>query len=223
MKSLMNLIHWLIQHGFGDSNQTGDDLEEGIQKSPTGFTLYIEKSFDSHFATQATLIIRKTSKNEYTVIQYQVAVQTDDPEAPYRSHTFIPGHPADITFREAHNLLSGRSVLKTMTDDLIAPGPCWLRLDLTSKKTTNQYAFHKTLTSGTDELAQILDKYPILELQDPILKQHIIANLCKGSQVAVTIFQRNKLRPRLIEALPQLHTIAILPPSEPRKRPKNDH
>lgn len=215
-KNVEYLASQVKYSGFGDTHQAA--LTEQIKNQKPVFTLAHQAVFGADVAT-ATLHFQKSKTTDnYFFNRYELELKKRDGSQVKQS--FQMGYDNNITFKEAVNLLSGRSVFKELAK-LIDTGQdgqkrlepkgekyqAWLQLDFTDTDTKGNFKLKPYHENYGFKLDEILAKYPIKELGHPDAKTRLIESLQKGNLQSVTFIMDGKEERRFIEAAPRFKAI----------------
>ncbi|HSZ85770.1 MAG TPA: hypothetical protein VK787_07050 [Puia sp.] len=191
--------------GFGD--KLNDQLKTQLQQGLPEFTLSTESAFSDN-KMKAELYFRKPENSEMYFFNRYAASVTNEREQTFREQTFYLNHRAsDITFKEAFNLLEGRSVHKEMMNKGGQKYHAWLQLDFDNldKRGNNELKiYHQNY--GFD-LEKTLAKYPIKDLQNEESKKMLLASLYKGNLAGIMVDHFGKGEKVFISANPQMKAI----------------
>jgi hypothetical protein len=158
-------------------------------------TLYFERPIDG---------------NVYSFTRYNCRLRYYEDSAKDRAHTFYRSKVAP-TMREVYNLLQGRSVNKDINSIPDGVYNAWLTLNFQEKDSNGNYKLHYFPTNNGYQIENVLDMYPIRELQDEELKAALLLSLKAGDCCLVTLDRARKSEKVYIEAIPRLKTIGIYP------------
>jgi len=196
--------------GFGEYIPFRDQLVEEVQKNDHEFKITTDVIYDQWSRLDLTLYFRKAGQqNMYFIIKYTGELSYNDVPDSTKTHTFYIYKGSGVTLREAYNLLQGRSVNKDLTDHEGDKYNAWLQLDFREKTDYNNYKVRQFRKSYGYDLEKLLENYPIRELQDEKLKEHMIKSLKKGNLHLVNFQKAAKVEKMYIGACPQYKTISI--------------
>jgi hypothetical protein len=125
------------------------------------------------------------------------------------SQSFYLNNGKGVTYKEAYNLLDGRSVLKDLTNKEGEKYSAWIKLDFSRNATNNHFEtrqFHAE--KYVFNLASELGKLNVVELPEEKEKQ-LMQSLQKGNRQAVNFKKEGKETPMFIEANPQFKAINV--------------
>jgi len=196
--------------GFGDTLTFDDELVREVEKGNREFQLTTDVHFDDWSRLEATLYFRKAGQHDmYFLIRYTADLQYADNPDLNKAQTFYIFKGAGVTLKEAFNLLQGRAVNKDLTGDDGEKYNAWIQLDFTTRTPMGNYKTRQYRQAYGYDLEQVLNTYPIRELQDEELKASLIKSLKKGNIHTVTFSKTNKIEKMYIEACPQFKMITI--------------
>ena len=196
--------------GFGEGSVLNEQVEKEIQKGVTEFQLRTEAHFDEWSRIEAILHFRRSEQSDmYFFNKYEATLLYDNP-IHNRSQTFYIYKGKGVTFKEAFNLLQGRSVNKNLTDSDGEKYNAWLKLSF-GERTPNDtnYRTRQFRDQYGYNLEEVLNNYPIRELQNDQLKTSLIQSLKKGNIHLVTFAKASKIEKMYVEACPEFKTIII--------------
>ena len=196
--------------GFGTKLHLNDLLEERIEKEPKEFQLETEAFFEEDYKLEAILYFRRGNQGEmYFFNKYTASlIPAHDPENS-RTQTFYISKGTGVTFKEAYNLLQGRSVNKDLINAEGQKYNAWIQLNFEEKDLHDNYKVKQYRVQYGYDLEKTLQKYPIAEMKQEELRAGLIRSLKKGNQHTVSFEKTNKTEKMLIEANPQYKTINI--------------
>ena len=147
---------------------------------------------------------------QYFLENYEACCRQGRDPAIDRRQTFPIRGGKGVTAREAFNLLKGRSVYKEMRGAEGEIYHAWIRLNF--KELEGRQNYHVMQYRGDQyELAKVLSKYPIQELQDSQEKAALIKALEEGERRVVSLRKSKRMEKMYIEANPATRTINIFP------------
>ena len=196
--------------GFGENTLLNQQLEEQVLKDLGEFELYTEAYFDDNTKLEAKLYYRKSdAKDRYFLTKFDALLRYSDDPDKNRAQTFYIYKGTGITFKEAFNLLEGRSVNKDMINLEGEKYNAWVQLNFEEKDSQNNFKLRQYRAQYHYELEKVLEKYPIRELQSEETKAVLIRSLRRGNIQIVTFLKLNKAEKMFIEANPMYKTINI--------------
>jgi hypothetical protein len=202
-------------------SEISEQLAILINKGVKEFYICTEKYFEDNCKLEALLFIKKRDDQDdsYFLEKYMTLLRyTKEPDRE-RGQTFFP--QMGVTFREAFNLLQGRSVYKNNLPDINGEKyNAWINLNFEEKDVSDNYKVRQFTDSHEYDLEKVLQKYSIDELNQPESKAWLILLLKKGERQPVHInIERGKTRIMFIEANPMLKSIGI----SPHRKTKSDN
>lgn len=198
--------------GFGDGGPLFEALKEHIVKEAKEFQLFTEAYFDEDSKIEAALYFRRGDLSDlYFFNKYQTLLRYPDNPASEKRQTFYINKGMGITFKEAFNLLQGRAVYKKLVSLDGEKYSAWVQLNFEEKDHHENYRTKQYGARYGYDLEKVLEKYPIVELQQEGTKTMLIRSLQKGNLQPVNFVKTNKTEKMSIEANPQYKTINIYP------------
>ena len=204
-KNLKYLKDNLKYMGFGEKLNL--DLENGMKEGKPEFNLKLnEKMFQGNM--EVNLHFKQSpSSDMYFFDSYEARLTKDNGHD--MSQSFYLNNGKGVTYKEAYNLLDGRSVLKDLTNKEGEKYSAWVKLDF-SKNTGNNHfetrQFHAEKYGFN--LASELSKLDIVKLPEEKEKQ-LLQSLQKGNRQAINFMKDGKEIPMFIEANPQFKVINV--------------
>lgn len=208
-KNLKYLKDNLKYMGFGDKLNRA--LENAIKEGKPEFELKLnEKMFQGKM--DLNLHFKKSpSSDMYFFNSYDARLTKDNGHD--MSQSFFLNNGKGVTYKEAYNLLDGRSVLKDLTNKEGEKYEAWLKLDFSKNATNNHFEtrqFHAE-KYGFNLSAEVA-KLDIVKMPEEKEKQ-LIQSLQKGNRQAVNFIKDGKETPMFIEANPQFKSINVYDPT----------
>ncbi len=184
--------------GFGESH--GDNLKAHLEKQQPDFVLTHKATFGKDEVV-ATLHFRKSQESDmYFFNKYNILMQKQGEENVMKQMIYLRNKEDNISFKEAYNLLNDRSVFKEKTTKEGEKYLTWVKLDF--KETDKEGSFKMKSQSFGYDINKALEKYPIVEINDPDVKKSIINSLERGNRQEVTFETDGKQNKMFIEANP---------------------
>lgn len=198
--------------GFGEVVASNRQLEIEMQKGTLDFQLKTAACFDEWSTLQATLYFRKSDNYDmYFFTKYEALLVYDATPSNNKMQTFFIRKGNGVTFKEAFNLLQGRSVYKRQWDD---DASVWIQLSFCERSPDNtNYKIRQFGDMYGYDLGKVLNTYPIRELQDETLKMNLIYSLQKGNLHPVTFVKANKVEKMFVAACPESKSLKLYPES----------
>ncbi len=204
-KNLKYLKDNLKYMGFGE--KLNADLEKGMMEGKPEFQLQLnEKMFQGNMDLKLHFK-QSPSSDMYFFNSYEARLTKDNGHD--MSQSFYLNNGKGVTYKEAYNLLDGRSVLKDLTNKEGEKYSAWIKLDFSKNATNNHFEtrqFHAEKYGFN--LASELDKLDLVKLPEEKEKQ-LMQSLQKGNRQAVNFIKDGKETPMFIEANPQFKSINV--------------
>lgn len=204
-KNLQYLKDNLKYMGFGE--KLNADLEDEMKEGKPEFQLKLnEKMFQGNM--ELYLHFRQSSSSEiYFFNSYEARLTKDNGHN--MSQSFYLNNGKGVTYKEAYNLLDGRSVLKDLINKEGEKYSAWIKLDFSKNAGNNHFEtrqFHAEKYGFN--LASELGKLTIVKLSEEKEKQ-LMQSLQKGNRQSVIFIKDGKETPMFIEANPQFKAINV--------------
>jgi hypothetical protein len=204
-KNLTYLKNNLKYMGFGE--KLNSDLENAVKEGKPEFQLKLnEKMFQGNM--ELNLHFKQSpSSDMYFFNSYDARLTKDNGHD--MGQSFYLNNGKGVTYKEAYNLLDGRSVLKDLTNKEGQKYSAWIKLDFSKNATRNNFEtrqFHAEKYGFN--LASELGKLDIVKLPEEKEKQ-LMQSLQKGNRQAVNFMKEGKETPMFIEANPQFKAINV--------------
>ena len=204
-KNLKYLKDNLKYMGFGE--KLNADLENGLKEGKPEFQLKLnEKMFQGNM--ELNLHFKQSpSSDMYFFNSYEARLTKDNGHD--MSQSFYLNNGRGVTYKEAYNLLDGRSVLKDLTNKEGERYAAWIKLDFSKNAVNNRFEtkqFHAEKYGFN--LASELGKLDLVKLPEEKEKQ-LVQSLEKGNRQAVNFIKDGKETPMFIEANPQFKAINV--------------
>lgn len=196
--------------GFGEGAPINQELEEQVLRGEPSFQLFTEALFEDCRMEARLYFERSGERDHYFFKRYVAQLQYSDGIEADKEQTFYIYKKWGFTFKEAFNLLEGRAVYKKLVrpkDD--SEYWAWSELDFSTKYESGNYKFKEYKENYNYDLEKVLEMYPILELQDELLKKALIRSLQRGNIHPVYFIKHNKREKVFIEANPKSKMITI--------------
>ncbi|WP_207424994.1 hypothetical protein [Pedobacter sp. SYSU D00535] len=212
---LKNSLKYL---GFGE--KLHDVLEKAIRQELPAFKLQLGVAYNppnlprnelpakDHMSYELNFSKSKES-DMYFLNSYQAKLYSSG--VPEKDHNFNISSGTWITAKEAYNLLSGRSLLKEMSgrEQDSEKVSAWMKLDLDVKDARGNYPARTFYPQYGYDLEKALNKYPIIDLQQNVLKEQIMSGLKKGNLTAANLKLDGKTVAVYLSANPEMKGIDI--------------
>jgi len=202
--------------GFGDALEFA--LQDAMEKGAETFDLKHKAEFGKDEA-RATLHFKKSEQGTYFFNSYDMELSKAGKDD--LKQTFYINRPvlattdngtekqwvnSTLTFKEAYNLMEGRSVLKDLVNKEKEAYTSWVSLDF---KNTDKHGNYELRQKGDYDLSAKLDTLPIKGLDNPDTKKQIIESLQKGNLHPVIMVHNGMEAGRTIAANPQFKGINV--------------
>jgi hypothetical protein len=209
--------------GFTNDPDLLPQLEDELSQDQFSFQLSTKTSFDNLTSIQAILYFYRPSREAYTRLEmYDCRLTYLSEPSKSRFQTFDIDNGTGITFREAFNLLQGRSVYKNLPGGNNDRLPVWIQLDFDRQDDHDNYLFRRFRLGNAYSLEKVLGLYPIAELNDEHAKERLIASLQKGDLLVVT-FETSRPKKMYISANPRYKNINVYPAPSGSIKAKFNH
>lgn len=215
-KNFDYLSNQLKYTGFGE--ELKEQLKEKMQKQEPQFTLTLQKDFGKD-QTVATLQFRKSEESDmYFFNRYSLTLKNDQHSDPLKQTFFISNKDANITLKEAYNLLNGRAIHKELSNKEGEKYNAWLQIDFKEIDKQGNYKMRPFYEGYKYDLKATLDKHPIKEMQNETDSQRLMESLQRGNRQSVTLAINGKEQKLFIEAVPQFRSLNFYEASGQRIR-----
>lgn len=192
--------------GFGDGLET--KLKERMDEQSPEFQLLHKASFGKEEAI-ATLHFKKSNESDmYFFNKYELALKPEH-STDIMEQTFFINKGNTITFKEAYNLMNGRSINKDQTNKEGLIYNAWMQMNFKETDNNGNYKIKQFHQNYGYNLDSELAKHPIKELNHEQEKSRLIQSLQKGNRQSVTFIENGNEQKYFIEANPQFKTINI--------------
>jgi hypothetical protein len=192
--------------GFGEGLE--NDLKQKIQEGNSEFKLHHQTQYGND-TVHATLNFNQSKQSDmYFFNSYQVSVQNENNAEPMEK-TFYINKGNNITFKEAYNLMEGRSVNKDLTNKEGQMYNAWVQMDFKQSDDNGNFKLKHYHQNYGYDLEAVLSKHPIKELGNEGYKSNLMDSLKKGNLQSATFQINDTDQKQYIEANPQFKTINI--------------
>ena len=211
-KENLDMLKGVLQSlDFGNDPDLLLQLEDELSQDQFSFQLSTKTSFDDLTSIEAILYFYRPSRDVYTRLEmYDCRLIYFSEPSKSRFQTFDIDNGSGISFREAFNLLQGRSVCKSLPPENSDQPAVWIQLDFDKQDDHDNYLFRRFRLGIGYSLEKILGLYPIAELNDENAKARIIAELQRGDLLIVT-FEVSRPKKMYISANPRYKNINVYP------------
>lgn len=219
-KNFDYLANQLKYTGFGE-----DLLPQLKGKILTGekeFTLAHQKDYGKD-ETVATLYFRRSDENDMVFFnRYNLMLKSQHHPEAIKQTFYIGNNDANITLKEAYNLMSGRAVYKeNLTNKEKQEYKAWLQLDFKVTDKNGNFKLHPYNEKYGFYLEKTLGGHSIKELNDPTQKERLIESLQRGNCQSVTMAVQGEDKKLFIEAAPRFKSLNIYDEAGKRLRPED--
>ncbi len=194
---------------MGFPEKLNAELENNIALQIPQFVLHTQTEFNKE-KLEATLHFRRGENGEHYFFNKYEAVLKNDllPEKGVRQTFYVTkGH--GVTFKEAYNLLEGRSVYKELTNGEGQKYKAWLQLDFKQRLENGNYKMNQYHENYGYDLEKQLEKYAIKEMTTADSREKLLKSLEKGNLHTVSFLKDGKEEKLSVEASPQFKTIRV--------------
>lgn len=190
--------------GFGE--QQHEALKAAMLKGEAQFMLTHQQDYGKD-STVATLHFRKSDQQDmYFFNRFDLLLKNQQHPEPIKQSFYIHAGQDNVTLKEGYNLLSGRSVLKEMTNKEGEKYQAWLQLDF--KQPSNQgFDLRQYNNNYGYDLAATLSKFPIKELQNENERTRLMESLQRGNRQSVILVKDGNEQKVFVEAVPKFKTL----------------
>lgn len=196
--------------GFGEDAPINKELEEQVLRGEPAFQLLTEALFEDCRMEAKLYFERSEVKDHYYFKRYDALLQYSDGIEADKQRTFFIYKKWGFTFKEAFNLLEGRAVYKKLVRQKEEIEYwAWSQLDFRNKDQHGNYKIKEYKEDYNYDLEKVLEMYPIVELQDDLLKKALIRSLQRGNIHPVYFIKNNRREKVFIEANPKSKMIII--------------
>ncbi|MFD2599065.1 hypothetical protein ACFSQ3_08875 [Sphingobacterium corticis] len=192
--------------GFGEHLES--DLKKHIEQGKPEFQLKHSTDF-GHDKVNAELNFSKSKQTDmYFFNSYQVQIEKPDNQLA-SSQLFYINKNNNITFKEAYNLMDGRSVHKNLTNKQGESFEAWLQLDFKQTDDQGNFKLKQYHENYGYNLDSELSKHTIKELTNQTYKDNLTESLKKGNVQSATLIRDGVEQKVTLEANPQYKTVNI--------------
>lgn len=132
-------------------------LEDELSQDQFSFQLSTKSSFDDLTFIEARLHFYRPNRNTHLRLEkYGCQLTYFSDPSKSRFNTFLVHNGEGITFREAFNLLQGRSIYKPLTTTIDKQHSVWLQLDFDKRDTLDNYVFREFRVGNSYPLEKVL-------------------------------------------------------------------
>jgi hypothetical protein len=201
----------LKSFGFGKDNLLVQSLEALMGRGLSEFELFTEAFFDLDTKMEAKLYFISTgTPGLYQFVKYLALLRYAGEPEKDRVQTFYLYEGKGINFREAFNLLQGRSVCKTFVNPLGEQYTAWVRINFDADKDNRNDYFYVYVNTKDFDLENVLKKYPITDLAFDEIRASMISSMKRGNRYLATFKGATKTELVCIEANPAENILNII-------------
>jgi len=208
---ILQLRDLLSSVGISIDSDVADEIKKHIFNGQPSFCMDKDTLLGKAVRLGIRLTFTKSAEpQDYILLNYRVTCHIPNDPANDRSQTFDMTGGMPVNLNEAFNLLQGRAVFKEISPATDENYFAWIQLNFQQKDTEGNYRIMKFRSYVGYDLAPILNKYPILEINDPEQKKAIIRGLKSGDRKIVTFLKPSgKTQEKFIEFNPMNKSINI--------------
>lgn len=223
-KENFDMLKGTLQNlGFTDDPELLAQLEDELSQDQFSFQLSTRSSFDDLTSIEARLHFYRPNRNIHLrLVKYSCVLTYFSDPSKSRFNTFFMHDGGEISFREAFNLLQGRSIYKPHGTSIDKPHDVWLQLDFDRRDTLDNYLFREFRVGNSYPLEKVLRLYPIAELSDEDSEDRLIASLHRGDLLIVN-FELGNPKKMYISANPRYRNINVYPAPGTSTKSKFNH
>jgi len=208
VQNLYVLQETLSKLGLADYFRLRVELEQSIEQQLPEFQLTDVTYYDDCKLEVTLYFKRSSSRDVYSFYKYDFSLLYFENTFKNRALTFYRAI-ATITMKEAVNLLQGRAVNKDIKSESAGLYNAWLMINFHEKEASGNFKLSIFPTAHRYEIEQVIETYPIRELQDKDFKATLLLSLKAGDSCLVTLDRERKSEKVYIEANPRLKTFSI--------------
>lgn len=208
---ILRLQDLLISLGINIDTDVANEIKKHIFNGQPSFCMDADTLLGEAVKLGIRLTCVKSAEpQDYVLLNYRVTYHIPNDPANDRSQTFDMTGGMPVNLNEAFNLLHGRAVFKEISPATDEKYFAWIQLDFQKKDSEGNYRIMKFRSYLGYDLALILNRYPILELNDPDQKKAIIRGLKSGNRKIVTFLKPSgRAESKFIEFNPMHKSINI--------------
>lgn len=206
-ENLEYLQKQMLYSGFGEGLNA--QLEKKLKEGHPDFQIQASHEFGRD-TMEAVLYFSRSKQDgsdKYFFNKYDATLNND--HGKFQQTFFINNKGQSITFREACNLLNGRSVYKELTPKEGARYKAWIKLDFSKRDEFNNAKLNIFNEKYGFDLKEALSRIPLKELGDPDKMAVLFTSLQRGDMVQATMVKPEKEMPVQIAADPKFKTIRM--------------
>lgn len=192
--------------GFGEGLEA--DLHRKIEEGKQAFNLQKASRFGDDYVSTILNFSKSKQSDLYFFNSYEMKLWKQE-GADKLEQTFYINKGNNITFKEAFNLMDGRSVNKDLTSKEGQVYNTWLQMDFKQSDDNGNFKLKHYHENYGYDLEGALAKHPIKELGNDDNKANLIDSLKKGNLQSATFINDGAEQKQHIEANPQFKTINV--------------
>lgn len=201
--NLSALSATVTKAGFGNITS---ELSKQLQKDQQHFELPVSHYVNRSQKMDYNLSFSKDENGMFQLTKYQAALQNENSKEPIRRQTF----PADISTRQAKNLLEGRAIYQQRNDQHgITNTGKWIQLDFNDKDAVGNHRLKEFAQEFNYDIQKELSKLNLKETGSENGYTQLVEDLKNGSKRWITIDSGGQKTKVSIEANPQFKTLNI--------------
>jgi hypothetical protein len=191
--------------GFGENMYR--ELERNLGEGKAEFQLQFAAEINKK-PFEATLNFRKSDSTDmYFFNNYHASLEKSNGEK--NEQTFYLNKGKGVTVKEAYNLLDGRAVHKDLTTKEGQPYKAWIQLDFENKDKNNNFEVKQFHENYGYDLKGAVEKFAVVDLNDPEKAKALMQSLEKGNVQSVTIEKDGSSHKMFMEADPQYKKVTV--------------
>lgn len=198
------LTEQLKNTGFADALNT--ELANKMSQGAAEFQLGFRKTFGKDEVTSTLYFKKGKDADMYFFNKYELELSNNKRDIKARQLFYI-NKGSSVTLKEGYNLLEGRAVHKTLTNQQNEKYGAWLQLDFKTISQTGNYEYKKLHDKYGFDLEATLSKYPIKDLKNEESKKDLIRSLERGNLQSATFDMGGKEEKLFIAANPEYKTL----------------
>lgn len=184
--------------GFGEGHT--EELKTKLQSGEPAFVIGHQADYGKD-NTVAALQFRKSNNSDlYFFNSYSLHLKNQQHPEPIKQTFYTDDH---FSLKEGYNLLAGRAVQKQKESKEGQKYTSWFQLDFKQTEKNGNYKVHPYHANYGYDLAAVLEKHSIKELNDPTKREYLMKALQRGNLQEVTLNVNGQEKKILIEAAPQ--------------------
>jgi hypothetical protein len=207
----LDYLHNSLKYlGFGEGTMLNKGLEAHILQETPAFELYTDAFYDAETKMEARLYFyRSATSDRYIFQKYDALLRYVEDEEKNKAQTFYLFKGSGVTFKEAYNLLQGRSVNKDFISRQGERYNAWIKLNFEQMDLNNNHKIRWFRSQYRFDLEKALENYPIRELNDKEMRANLIRSLRRGNIQMVTLLKPKKTEKAFIMADPEFKQIQL--------------